>query len=95
MDFHELSYPKNPVLVETDELQAQLYPQSSKKLTSSARFSGREDADNKIYSCRYTTEKIPIKEICKDTIKYRDVKKSREVTAYRPVTKSWTETKCN
>lgn len=63
-----------------------IYPQSS------ATFSYEVDAT--IDSC-YCSEQVPTKQVCRDVIKYREIQKQRQVTAYKPVTKYRTEQRCN
>lgn len=46
-------------------------------------------------TCYYRLTNQPQRQECKDVIKYRDVQKEKQVTAYRPVTKYKTEQKCN
>ena len=56
-----------------------IYPQSS------ATFSYERDVS--IASCVCGEEDIPTKQVCRDVIKYNEVQRERQVTAYRPVTK--------
>ena len=62
-----------------------VYPQSSET------FNYQVDAS--IDSC-YCAEQVPTKQVCRDVIKYKDVQKERQVTAYKPVTKYRTEQRC-
>ncbi|MFH1127340.1 MAG: hypothetical protein V1718_04495, partial [archaeon] len=62
-----------------------IYPQSSE--TFSYRY------DTKMNGC-FCIENVPTKQVCRDVIKYKEVQKERQVTAYRPVTKYKTEQKC-
>lgn len=52
------------------------------------------DAKGQEYLFPYLLD-IPKKQICRDVIKYREVQKSRQVTAYHPVTKYRTEEVCD
>ena len=56
-----------------------IYPQSSEIFTY--------ETDAAIDSC-FCAEDVPTKTVCHDVTKYREVQRERQVTAYRPVTKS-------
>lgn len=68
-------------------LNKYIYPQSTET------FSYEVDAG--INRCYCSEKSIPTKQICRDVIKYREVQRERQVTAYRPVTKYKTEQKCD
>ena len=81
-------------IAETNSRASPIYPQSSQHFQASASFEGREKAE-KDYTCSYSFTNIPTKQVCRDVIKYKDIQKERQVTAYKPVTKYRTEQKCN
>lgn len=63
----------------TETQSRYIYPQSS------ATFSYERDLS--INSCICLEQEIPSKQICRDVIRYNEVQRERQVTAYRPVTK--------
>ena len=81
-------------IAETNSRGSSIYPQSSQLYQASAEFTGRENAE-KTYTCTYSFTNIPTKQVCRDVIKYKEIQKTRQVTAYKPVTKYKTEQKCN
>jgi hypothetical protein len=78
----------------TDTSSNWLYPHSSGTIGGSGKITTKELLDT-AYTCRYSVTNEPTKEICRDVIKYKDVQKERQVTAYKPVTKYRTEQKCD
>ena len=62
-----------------------IYPQSSETF--------RIERDASIQNC-YCAENVPTKQVCRDVIKYQEIQRERQVTAYKPVTKYRTEQKC-
>ncbi len=81
-------------LSNTQIITPSLYPQTNQRVSYTFSLIGEEQAD-KTYSCSYRVSNTPTKQVCRDVIKYKDVQKSRQVTAYKPVTNYRTETKCN
>ncbi|MFA5797345.1 MAG: hypothetical protein WC916_04895 [Candidatus Woesearchaeota archaeon] len=70
-----------------------LYPQTSRTIRATGKITSKDEINTR-YSCSYAATYEPTKQICRDVIKYKDVQKERQVTAYRPVTKYKTEQKC-
>lgn len=46
-------------------------------------------------NCNYKLTQSPTMSVCRDVIKYKDVQKTRQITAYRPITKYKTEERCS
>ncbi len=79
----------------TDTVSKQLYPRASEKIIGGTDQITTKDPLNTLYTCTYQVTQTPTKQVCRDVIKYKDVQKERQVTAYRPVTKYTTEQKCD
>jgi len=71
-----------------------IYPSSSETVTGVGRITTKEPYEQS-YSCDYYVSDEPTKQVCRDVIKYKELQRSRQVTAYRPVTKYRTETVCD
>lgn len=82
--------------IKTREVSKFLYPQTSKTIVGSSRIQseGLNGDANKELTCSYNVKSIPTKQVCRDVIRYKEVQKERQVTAYRPVTKYKTEQVC-
>ncbi len=93
-NFYEVGTSKS---IDSDDSSNLVYAQTTNTIMGVARIisSGVEGNANKQLSCSYTVSNIPTKQVCKDVIKYREVQRERQVTAYRPVTKYKTEQKCD
>ena len=74
-----------------------VYAQVTESFSSWIRITSDEvDGNaNKRWSCHYSVSHVPQKKVCNDVVKYKDVEKERQVTAYRPVTKYRSEEVCN
>jgi hypothetical protein len=83
--------------VKNEDASNLVYAQTTNTLTGVARITseGIKGDANKQLSCSYAVPNIPTKQVCKDVIKYKDVQRERQVTAYKPVTKYRTEQKCD
>lgn len=84
-------------VIKTSESSIYLYPQTSKRVSGQIRITSQGetgDANKNIGSCNYQVLRVPTKQVCRDVIKYKDIQKERQVTAYRPVIKYRIERKC-
>src|SRR3989344_7675059 len=86
-NFYEIGNNNNVAGVKTNSNS--LYPQTSQNFSQSVRITSEGIAGNanKEYTCTYDVASIPTKQVCIDVIKYQDIQRERQVTAYRPVTK--------
>jgi hypothetical protein len=75
-------------IVATTPVSLGLYPHTSDTSSGSGRITIKEAYDTQ-YTCNYNVPNEPMKQVCHDVIKYRDVQKQRTVTKYR------TEQKCS
>ena len=60
----------------------------------SGRITDKEEINTQ-YTCIYRVTRVAQKQVCRDVLKYKEVERSRDVTAYRPVTKYKTERQCD
>ena len=83
--------------VKNDEVTRFVYAQTTETFAGSVRVrsEGVDGDANKRWSCNYRVEDTPSKEMCRDVLKYKEIQKERQVTAYRPVTKHKTEEVCD
>ncbi len=89
----KFSYFLDGQLINSENMAKSLYPQESGSIGVIWTISGEEN-NRKDDKYSYNVITIPTKKVCKDVIKYKEVKKERQVTAYKPVTKYKTEQKC-
>ncbi|MEK6927099.1 MAG: hypothetical protein AABX11_01570 [Nanoarchaeota archaeon] len=87
-------------IAKTASTSIYLYPQTIKSVVNQVRLTGTdENGEANVLTlnggCNYQTTYIPTKQVCKDIIKYQDVQRERQVTAFRPITKYKTEQQCN
>jgi hypothetical protein len=85
-------------LHETVPSSVNIYPQTTKTITIDITLTGDSPsgiANKAGRSAGFSVTSIPIKKICEDVTKYKEVERTKEVTAYRPVTKYTIKEECN
>ncbi|MDO8508330.1 MAG: hypothetical protein Q7S27_01450 [Nanoarchaeota archaeon] len=96
---HEFFVAGSQTAFKSAETSVYLYPQTTKRIKNEIRVTSdgeNGEANKNIASCNYIlSPNLPQKQVCKDVIKYNEVQRTREVTAYRPVTKYRTERECD
>ncbi len=73
-------------VADSDNSNLAVYPSDSNYYSFSGKITTKELYEQG-YTCQYSVLSAATKPVCRDVIKYKEVEKSREVTAYQPVTK--------
>lgn len=73
-----------------------LYPKTTVTFNGFITITGDSPSGdaNQDYTAGYSIQSIPKKQVCRDVTKYKEVKRERQVTAYRPITKYKIEREC-